>query len=743
MSEPQEGAGRTVGLLGAIGVGVGAIVGGGILVLAGVAFANAGPSAIVAFAINGLVAFITALSFAEIASSFPESGGAYTFAKKVLSVRAAFSVGWILWFAYIVAGALYALGFAYYATIAFGGIWEAAGVEPPAWLTSQRVVLVLGGAATLAYAALFMRSAAAGKPWATIGKVVVFALVLCFGLIALGVQPVEITVERMTPFFSGGLVGLVVAMGFTFIALQGFEIIAAIAGEVKDPQRTIPRAMFISLGAALVIYLPLLLIVATVGVAPGESIVGLSEKNPETVMAIAVRQFMGGPGFWLVVVAAVLSTLSALGANILAASRVALSMARDRTLPAVLSRIDERNKTPAFAVGTSALIILMLLLMVPNLAAAGAAASLIFLIVFTLTHWITILARIRGGGRAGGFRVPFFPVLPIIGGVACAALALFQAVMVPAAGAVTVIWLALGVIFYFALFASRAELRDASVEAFDPSLVRLRGHNPLVLLPLANPAHASSMVAVANAMAPPEVGRVLLLTIVPASDASTENNALQGLDNAQKAIRQALTESIASGHRPEVLMTLAPAPWEEIERVAQAHQCESLLLGMGQFEQQAVSEARLEHLVNRVDCDVAIMRAPKNWRLEHARRILVPVGGRGEQHALRARVLGSICRDAERDITFIRVVPEDASDKMMAEAEAQVLQQAEDTVPGDYRVELTLSNDPAAAIIEEAADYDVVILGLRRVGRHASFGDFALRVVRDAPCATIMLAAKR
>ena len=102
---------RTLGLFGATGVGVGAIVGGGILALAGTAFATTGPSAVLAFILNGLIALMTALTFAEMATSFPESGGTYTFAKKVLSVEAAFMVGWVVWFASIMAAVLYALGF--------------------------------------------------------------------------------------------------------------------------------------------------------------------------------------------------------------------------------------------------------------------------------------------------------------------------------------------------------------------------------------------------------------------------------------------------------------------------------------------------------------------------------------------------------------------------------------------------------------------------------------------------------
>ena len=106
---------RHLGLFGATALGVGAIVGGGILALAGVAFATAGPSAILAFALNGGIAFLTAMSFAELARRFPESGGIYAYARKVFSIEVAFVVGWVVWFASIVAGVLYALGFSAFA----------------------------------------------------------------------------------------------------------------------------------------------------------------------------------------------------------------------------------------------------------------------------------------------------------------------------------------------------------------------------------------------------------------------------------------------------------------------------------------------------------------------------------------------------------------------------------------------------------------------------------------------------
>jgi amino acid transporter len=730
---------RRVGLFGATGVGVGAIVGGGILVLAGVAFARTGPSAVVAFAINGVVALITAASFAEVASSFPQSGGAYAFAKRVLSVRAAFATGWILWFAYIVAGALYALGFAYYADLVLAHLWQGTGGDAPAWLSGRTAILILGSVATGGYMLNLCWRPVGGPGWATMGKVVVFGVLLAFGLGKVASQPPTRTLLALDPFFAGGALGLLMATGLTFIALQGFEIIAAIADQIKEPERTIPRSMFLSLAIALTIYLPLLFVVSVTGTPAGQSIGELAASVPETVMAVAVQEFMGSIGYWLVVAAAILSTLSALRANILAASRIAQSMATDRTLPVALSGSWARRGTPALAIVTSGLIILMLLMMVPDLAAAGAAASLIFLVAFTLAHVTAILARLRGGGQAG-FRMPLFPVLPIVGIAACGSLALFQAVMVPVAGMVTLLWLGLGVVAYLALFASRAEVLDASAEATDPGLVRLRGRNPLVLVPIANPAHAAAMVAVANAMAPPEVGRVLLLSIIPVED-GRGHVLTERLPDAQTIVTEALTASFAAGHRPTAMVTVSPSPWNEIVRAARAHQCASLLLGMGQTP-ETISEARIEELLRHLDCDVAIMRAPAGWRLEHTRRLLVPVGGRGMQHELRARVLGAICRDAPRTVTFLRIVPERADARILREAEREVLRHAEDTLPYEFEVQLAHASDAAGAIIEEASDYDALILGLRRAGGQTKLGGFALEVVRQAPCATILLAAK-
>jgi nucleotide-binding universal stress UspA family protein len=418
-------------------------------------------------------------------------------------------------------------------------------------------------------------------------------------------------------------------------------------------------------------------------------------------------------------------------------------MARDRTLPSVLGSIHASRHTPIMAIYATALTLVAILFMVPDLGAAGAAASLIFLISFAMVHFTSYLARRRGDPKQIRFRTPHFPLVPIGGGAACAGLAVFQAVVVPSAGKIVLIWLGLGVILYFALFKSGAEMADASAEAYDPSLSRLRGKNPLVLLPIANPAHATGMVAVATAMAPHPVGRVLLLTIVHAPDDQADETLLPRLEDAQRVIQHALAASYRQGQTPEALITAAAKPWAEIRRVAEEHDCESILLGLGGAASATVL-SEIDELINQLECDVAVMRAPETWRLSEAKRILVPIGGGGAVHEMRARVLGSICRGSDRAVTFARVVPSKATDAEVADALRGASNMAETKLRATPTVQIVRSDDPVAALVELSKDHDLMVLGVTqtRWGRR-SFGRIALSVAREASCAAMIISGKR
>lgn len=733
---------RSMGLLGATGIGVGAIVGGGILALAGVAFAATGPSAILAFGLNGLIAVLTALSFAELATQFPESGGTYAFAKKVLTVEAAFSVGWVVWFASIVASVLYAFGFGAFAAIALDEFWRSIAVAPPPWLAGRTSVVLLAIAATLVYAFGLTRRAGGGGAWPNIGKVAVFSVLIAAGLWTIIGKPAQDIEAHLKPFFSAGAMGLFRAMGYSFIALQGFDLIAAVSGEIRDPLRTIPRAMFLSLGIALAIYLPLLFIVATIGVPPGESITQASMEQPEAIVAIAARRYLGAFGYWLVVAAAILSMLSALQANLLAASRIARAMARDRTLPHWLEGIHPRRGTPIAAVTVTTVIVVGVLALVPDVAAVGAASSLVFLVTFALAHRVAVMARRRGGVAQPYFRTPWFPLVPTIGTLACAALAVFQGISVPSAGVIVCVWLALGGVLYASVFARRARAMDAYTQALDAELVRLRGRSPLVLVPIANPENTAAMVGVATALAAPKVGRVILLSIVSPPDDWQSEESPPSLEASQAVVRGALRASFARGLAPEALTTVAEDPWNEIARVVRVHQCESLLLGLTSLTAAGL-ETKLESLMGRVACDVAILRAPAGWLLRDVRRILVPLGGRGNHDELRARLLASIHRLGARETTLLRVLPPTAPLRARQRATAELHRLGKDEVPGNVNPVVVVAEDVAEVVTQYAADSDLVVLGLKQTERRRKvFGDIALAVARGTKCGVLMISRR-
>jgi len=656
-------------------------------------------------------------------------------------VGAAFGVGWVVWFASIVAAVLYALGFASFfcasAATLCSHYWGAA----PAWLQAGAVQTGIAVVACCGYALSLIRSARGGGQWANVGKVVVFTVLIVGGLAAMRSAGPEVIQGRFTPFLPRGVHGLISAMGYSFIALQGFDLIAAVAGEIKAPRRTIPTAMLLSLLIALAIYLPLLIVVTAVGTGPNETIMQLSAAHEETIIAVAAGRYLGQPGYWLVMAAGILSMLSALQANLFAASRVAQTMAADRTLFRPLASISDRHLTPTTAILATSAIVVVILLLVPNIAAAGAASSLIFLVTFALAHLIGYLARSRSGGVHQGFRTPFFPLVPLIGGMACLSLALFQGFNVPSAGLIGGGWLVGGAALFLARFARRAKIVDAGAEARDPRLLLLRGRSPLVLVPIANPASAEGLVTLATALSPNGIGHVLLLSVVTAPEHWAPGQVPRQLLDVQAVLRESLIAAFSNGLAPEALTTVAPDPFAEIVRVAQDHRCAAVLLGFSTVVEE-IQGGRLERLISTLDADVVILRAPPGWHVRSAKRILVPVAGKGFQDQLRSRLLSSLhlSGGAAHEIVFLRILPETASADAETRARVDLESLARDEVPGDPSVRVERSRRISPIIAELAGQADLLVLGLQRLGRHRKFfGQLTLEILQQTGCPAIMI----
>jgi amino acid transporter len=739
---------RSIGFVGATGIGVAAIVGGGILVLGGVAVAEAGPSAVLAFALNGAIALLTALTFSELATAFPENGGQYVYARRTFSVRAAFGVGWVMIFAHVVTGGLYAMGFAAYAVAALDALLPG----PMATLAGLpvRVLTVLAAVAAIAaYGLRLLKGDPSGGQLGNVGKLAVFGILIAAGLAVIVRRGPADALAPLEPFFLTGAAGVLAAMGFTFITLQGFELIAGVAGEVREPRRTVPRAMFASLGIALLVYLPLLFVATSVGVPDGfQSPAAMARRYPETYFAEAASAYLGSFGFWLVIVAALLSTATALRANLLAGSRVTVAMARHRTLPWALERVHERTRVPvtaiAFVCGSAAVLVLV----VPDLAAAGATASLIFLLTFAITHLAAWKVRTRAGGRVeGAFAAPLFPLVPLAGMGACGLLIVFQMLTVPVAGLLLLVWLGFGASVYAGFLSNRAEALDAAVSGEDPLFGRLRGRHTSVLVPVANPARARGLTSVAGALAPPAVGHVLLHQVVVADEATDETRIRKAMEDASAALSNALVHARHEGLKTELLLTVAADPWREIARVAAEHEVDNVLLGLAQApdrgqdpEAAGTPSHPIDRLLDRLPCDVSLLHAGDAFDLDRVRRVLIPLSGGNDHDRLRARVIGALARKGLDRLAFLRVLRPDATAEVERRALAALQAYVRDEARGRGDAVVRRAEDPIGEVVARASAYDLLILGITRPrGGHSRMGELLARMVREAPCPVLIV----
>lgn len=289
MPPPHTELARDLSLFDITMIGVGAMIGAGIFILTGIAAGVAGPALILSFALNGIVTIFTAMVYAELGSAIPEAGGGYLWVKEGLPGSNAFISGWMSWYAHAVAGSLYALGFgSYFELVLHGFGLTFFGLE------NDTVHKLFGAAIALVFVYINYRGASetglAGNV-VTVAKLLVLAIFVVSGFYQIWKHPEFL--QKFTPFAPEGMTGVFSAMGLTFIAFEGYEIIVQAGEEVKDPRRNIPRAVFWSIAIVVPIYI-LVAFVALGAVEPqsGQASWQWLGSHAEIGLVEAARQFM-------------------------------------------------------------------------------------------------------------------------------------------------------------------------------------------------------------------------------------------------------------------------------------------------------------------------------------------------------------------------------------------------------------------------------------------------------------------
>jgi basic amino acid/polyamine antiporter, APA family len=400
----------SIGLWSAVAINVGAIIGGGIFVVTGIVAGYAGSALIESMVIAGIIAFITAWSFAKLTTWQPVEGGVYEYGRQLVSPYAGFLAGWMWLIANTFTGAAVSLGFAYYLRSAFPSL-------PPGIVAA---VLCLGFTGLNLVGA--RESTRVNNVLVTI-KLAALAFFVAFGILHINMG----NFSPFVPLSSGVLYGTF----FIFFAYGGFARVSVVAEEVKDAKRNVPRAMLLSLGISMVVYILVGLVavglLGPVGLAASAS--PLSAAIGTTGNSLAVQ---------IIAVGGLVATASVLLTAILGVSRMAYSMARRNDLPSALARLNSRFLTPYYAILVSGVLMAILVLFV-DLTRVVAISTFALLFNYSITNVAAFKLK-NGGG--------WLRFVPLLGLATCMLLLAFILFASPQAWLVGVIFLIAGTAYY-------------------------------------------------------------------------------------------------------------------------------------------------------------------------------------------------------------------------------------------------------------------------------------------------------
>jgi amino acid transporter/nucleotide-binding universal stress UspA family protein len=630
---------RDLGLFSVTMIGVGAMIGAGIFVLTGIAAGTAGPALILSFALNGVVTVFTAMVYAELGSAIPEAGGGYLWVKEGLPGASAFQAGWMSWFAHAVAGSLYALGFGAYLKLVLSELGISINISDGDALQKILAVAVIFVFIGINFKGV-SETGLAGNI-VTLAKILILLIFVVSGLWVIVKNPGFL--RKFENFAPQGWPGIISAMGLTFIAFEGYEIIVQAGEEVVNPRKNIPRAVFLSLAIVVPIYV-LVAFVSIGAVSPGTNIPTYLwlARHAELGIAEAARQFMPF-GTFLLLVGGLFSTMSALNATTFSSTRVSFAMGRDRNLPNIFGRVNGGTRIPAPALLFSGALILFMAVAVP-IRDVAAAADIMFLLLFLQVNLAVITLRKKYGDRLQyGYLAPFFPIVPIIGIFTKLFLALFMFNYSPLAWYFALGWIGSGLIIYYSYVRRRVPTTDRAPlvlherRAFQDSPGRYR-----ILVPIANPRSLRRLLIPAIAAAQKNEGIILLLNVIVVPEQTPLSQGEIFIDERRKLLSQAQEIAADGGVPVESLIKISHRPAQAIIQTALETKADLLVMGWrGKSRAKRTRVGRNIDAINQqVNCETMIIQEVNEPPFEN---ILIPSLGANQIPAMlaHAALLGS------------------------------------------------------------------------------------------------------
>ncbi len=696
-------------------MGLGMMIGAGVFVGIGLTVPKAGPGGLLlTFALNGIIALFTAMSFAELSSAIPRAGGVYNFARIGFGRGASFIAGWMEWLAASLAGAFYAVVFAK-ATVPF--VAEAIlGLQLDTVVEAAVVRVVALSAAGFFIYINYRGSSETGKVGAifTVAQMLFVLAIGGVGVVVLLLNPHRLA--NFTPFLNqpGGWLRLLGTMGVIYVAFEGFEVIAQAGDETIDPKRNIPKAMLYSVLIVTVTYL--LVAVASVVAIDGGDV-------REWFAAFINDPAKGGPvagfrssigrllpfGGLLVTLAIVASSTSALNATVYSATRASYALGRDRMLPAAFAKISPRRRTPYVALAFTGVIVLVAAGLL-NEHHGAATASITFLCLFFIVNLCAIKIRANMSDELEyGYIMPLFPLLPVLAIVCQGALAwgiLTESLVAWAIGAA---WVVVGLVIFRFYSRTRVSLGEHEIQVLREEEAP-PGAEYRIMVAVANPANALAMVLQTYRLCQARHARVELLHMVPVPDqvplSDAERYMLEGREGILEAMLYLAPRFPISTH-----LRYCRSAARGIVSAVREKRIDMLIMGWHGHRRGRGFRlgSTIDPVVEQTPCDVVVF---KNCGGDRAfRRVLVPLAG-GPNGALALEIATILADPDDGEVTLFTVAR-----RGQAFDVEQFLEQQGDRLrlPRErLRPKTVASRDVDRAILAEAEAHDLVVIGSTR-----------------------------
>ncbi len=704
---------RDLGFLEAYTIGLGTMIGAGIFVLPSIAAEQAGPASMISFFAGGLVSLLAAISLSELATGMPKAGGSYYYVNRALGPFFGSIVGWGMWAGLTFASAFYMIGFGQYLLPGLG----------------QYVGFLAGwGQIGITVAALVMAALLTGvnyygvKETGALQNVIVLTLVgLIIAFLGIGILDGP-TIQNFNP---NGWPAVAATIGTVYVTFIGFEVIATSAEEIKNPSRNLPLAMI----AAVVT--PTLMYVGVMFVSTGTlSIEALSTS--QIPVADVATEFMGSIGALAMIVGAVLATVSSANASILSAARVNFAMGRDRILINWLNEVHERFRTPYRAIAATGIITLLLIAIGVGIGTLAEVASFMYLVTYALVHVAVIVLR-RADPEAydPSFRIPsiLYPVVPILGFVACIAILLQMNIVVQAIGGVIVLF---GVLWYILYARERALSQSLVGEAIAPGPAKATDGQGRyrVVVPVANPETERDLLRMAAASAHAhnsEEAEVIAVNIIEVPQQTSLEQDLTfeeaRVERQQKLLDSArdIADDLDVGLRTRAIVGRNAG--SAILNVIEEEDADHVLLGWKgkRSRREHVLGSTIDPVIGRASCDATLVKlGPEAGRPTGDIMVLAGQGPHAPVAARRAREFIEAA-DETASLTLFNVQePGDDEDGVSPQERGQVLieefveRAGIEDAPYESRIEI--AEDVEGTILDAATEYDTICVGATRSG---------------------------